>query len=338
MVQNALICSLLFGLAGAAVQKQTFDIASYDAPAEWTAKKGGDYISYSKTDGENWCQIAIYHHRISKGSIKADFDNEWKELVAEGKTISEPEKTEPQMANGWSVMAGTGLWKYNGANVASVLTVYSNKKVCVSVLCNTTAQPYVKDYQTLLASLSLDASKASNAPVSAAPANKSSLVGLWVDYKTENNGYQNGSPMLTGGYFRREYLLKSDGTYVFRAKDWSVLAGDILFIYETGSWKVNGNKITITPKKGKGGWWGKTRSTKEWGPLKRASSYKLQPTSYTFELHYESLVKETFLVLYNGQGTQRDRGTSGGGQNRWSYSPRELTKSLIDNPPGFKIP
>ena len=338
---KSILLSLLFCLLAAfsnatALEKQVYDIASYDAPSGWDSKAGEGYMSYSKTDGDDFGQIAIYKHRASVGDIQADFDKDWKELVANLRTVSDQEKAKPESANGWTVMSGSGLWKYNGANVASILTVYSNGKVCISVLCNATAQPYLKDYQALLVSLSLDASKVKDKPES-----NHSIPGLWVDYTTESSGTSNGFPQLTGGYFRREYLFKKDGTYVFRAKDWSVFAADILFVYETGTWKVDGNQITITAKHGTGGWWGKAKSgrTTEWGNFKKGSDYKSESVTYTFDFQYYSGVKETYLIFQNPNRTQRDRGTSGEGKvNRWSYSPKALDKSLIDNPPGFKAP
>lgn len=335
-----LFCLLIATTCAAVAQKQVYDIASYDAPAEWKAEKSESFISYTKTDGENFCQIAIYKHRTSKGSIEADFDSEWKEVVAQSRTVSEPEKTKPQSAEGWTVMAGTGMWKFNGANVASILTVYSNDKVCMSVLCNTTAQPYLKNLQDLLGSLTLDASKVPD-KATTTTSGGGSVVGLWVDYINEVSGYANGYPQYTAGYNRREYLFNADGTYVFRLKNWSVLQKDILFAYEVGTYKVSGDKITIAAKQGSAAWWGKAKdgSTKGWGTLTKASEYRSETVTYTFDLHYFEGQNESHLILKNPGSTQRDRGTGGDGKvNQWSYSPRELSKSLIDNPPGFKVP
>lgn len=61
---------------------------------------------------------------------------------------------------------------------------------------------------------------------------KGSVVGLWCDNHLETSGYSNGFPQYTAGYFRREYLFKDDGTYVFRLKNWSVYSKEIRFAYE----------------------------------------------------------------------------------------------------------
>ncbi|MBS1701377.1 MAG: hypothetical protein JST12_06940 [Armatimonadetes bacterium] len=340
-IKSHLLACLLFVTATAfAFEKQVYDIASFESPTDWTQQKGEGFLSYSKTEGDNWCQIAIYQHRTSVGDIQADFAKDWKDLVENSKTISNEEKTKPESAGGWKVMSGSGVWQYKGANVATILTVYSNSKICLSVLCNATTLSYFKDYQALLASMTLDASKVTS---TSSPDPKGvSLVGLWDDYINESNGTStNGSPQLTAGYFRREYLFKADGTYVFRAKDWSVYTKDILFLYETGTWKIVGDQLTLTPKSGKGQWWGKAASgsTKGWGSLDKASEYKPQTVTYSFEVKYRDDVKENFLVLYNSNRTPRDRGTSGPGHvNRWAYRSRPIDQSLIDNPPGFKVP
>ncbi|MBI1333366.1 MAG: hypothetical protein GC165_10860 [Armatimonadetes bacterium] len=340
-IKSHLLACLLFVTTNAfASEKQVYDIASFDSPVAWTQQNGEGFLSYSKTEGENWCQIAIYQHRTSAGDIQADFDKDWKDLVANSRKISNAEKAKPESAGGWTVMSGSGVWQYKGSNVATILTVYSNSKICLSVLCNATTLSYFKDYQALLASMTLDASKvtSTNSP----DVKSASLVGLWDDYITESNGTStNGFPQLTAGYFRREYLFKADGTYVFRAKDWSVYTKDILFLYETGTWKIGGNQLTLTPKSGRGQWWGKAASgsTKGWGSLDKASEYKPQTVTYSFELKYRDDVKEIHLVLYNPKRTSRDRGTSGStGMNRWDYRSRPIDQSLIDNPPGFKVP
>lgn len=339
-----LFTSLLTATIGfATVQNQKFGIATYKAPSGWKEEKGGGHISYTKTVGSNFAQIALYDYVKSKGDIQVDFDAQWKELIANGKEISAPDKGKPVTANGWTAMSGSGTWKFNDATVATILTVYSNQKACVSVLVNFTDPDLARDYVAMLESLSLDASKA-KLPITATNENgpkKPGLVGLWIDYFNETRGYSNGYPLLTAGYFRREYNLKADGTYIYRAKDWSVNLTDILFIYETGTWKADATNITFTPKAGTSGWWGKAPggSTTGWGKFKKGSTHSLQPITYAYDMRYFEGVQKHYMILEYKQGTSRDRGVSGDGKNhQWNYSPRELDKSLIDNPPGFKVP
>lgn len=332
-------------------QQQTYDIVTYTPPKDWTEKQSDSYISYSRIDGGSWAQIAIYQHRISVGDIQADFDKDWKELVAAGKTISAPEKTEPKTAEGFTVMSGSGVWQYNGVNVASMLTVYSNQKICIALLCNSTAMPYLKEYQKLIGSLDINVASNAETPgigndtstpstnTTTADLNNISIVGLWINYMLETTGYNiNGMPQYTAGYMRKEYSFNADGTYLFRNKQWLTKTKDILFIYESGTYEVQGNKVTITPRAGKSGFWGKKTTTKEWGKLIKTADYKLEKTTYTFEISYFSGSDSYSLDLNPGKPTQRDGGQFNSANEPYTfhYNLRKL-ESLIDNPPGWKI-
>lgn len=322
-------------------QKQTFDIITYTPPKGWTEKQDGNYMSYSKIDGGSWAQMVIYKQTISQGNMQVDFDKEWTDIVTPGKTISSPEKTEPKTEDGWTVMSGSGTWGYNGATVATLLTVYSNNKVVVSVLCNATARPYFKDYQTLISSLNIDApsvtenSGTENTAEAPGANNTNSIVGAWINNISEDRGFINGYRMYTGGYMKKEYVFKEDGSYIFRQKDWLASRDDIYFVYETGKWVVNGNQLTITPEKGKAGWWNKDKignRTDKWGAYQKAAKYNLEKTTYTFEFQISDYGR--FLLLNYSMATERDGDHPADNGQHTSYH-FDTGKSIIDNPPGL---
>lgn len=341
-----LITILSFSVMFVSAQKQSFDIASYAIPAGWAEQKTEGHVSYSRIDSGNWVQITIYKSTASAGSADTDFDKDWMELVAVNKNISNPEKTAPQAINGWTVMSGSGTWQYNGASVISLLTVYSNGQVCISVLCNTTSGSYLKNYQTFLASFILNAEDVqttagiknnSKNPASSATANNNSIAGLWIFNQAESSGFVNGYRMYTGGYIRKEYQLNKDGTYTFRIKTW--LAGNetIYFVYESGRWTVNGNQLSLTPDKGKAGWWNKdkiTNNVNKWGAFIKAAEYKLQTVTYSFEIKEDTNYSNS-IILNTGKPTERDGGQFNNPPYRFVYVHKD--KSLIDNPPGFKF-
>ncbi|MBS1489576.1 MAG: hypothetical protein JSS93_03540 [Bacteroidetes bacterium] len=332
-------------ITSAFAQQKTFDVVTYTPPKDWTEKQSDGNISYSRIDGGNWAQIALYNHRNSEGDIQADFDKDWNELVTQGKDISAPEKTAPTTSGGWTVISGSGSWQYNGANVATLLTVYSNNKICVSVLCNATAKPYLKDYQTLIGSLNLDASTIKESvgaennavlPVSAPTTANSSIVGAWINFTRESRGFINGYNMYTGGYMKKEYLFKGDGTYIFRQKDWLAVRDNIYFVYETGKWAVNGNKLTITPAKGKAEWWLKDNvgnNVDKWGPYQKAEKYALETVTYAIEFETDSYGR--VLKVSYGKPTQRD-GDHPADNGQYTSYVFDTGKSIIDYPPGFK--
>ena len=163
-------------------------------------------------------------------------------------------------------------------------------------------------------------------------------MGLWTNYILETTGYNvGGMPQYTAGYLRKEYQFNVNGTYTFRNKQWLTKAADITFLYETGTYTVSGNQLTIIPANGKGGFWAKTKSTKEWGKLKKYTDYKLEKTTYTFEIINDPTYGNG-IILKPGKPTNRDGGKFNAPNDpyefRYSFRNKE---SLIDNPPGFTI-
>lgn len=320
-------------------QNQVFDIATYTIPNGWAEQKTEGHDSYSRIENGNWAQITIYKSTASCGNTNADFDNDWNELVAAGKDISTPEKTAPQNLNGWTVISGSGTWEYNGANVTSRLTVYSNEKISISLLCNYTTPFFLKDYQNLLTSLILkaDVQPASDEKNrdSVAVTNTNSITGIWIVNEAETRGFTNGHLMYSGGYMRKEYQLKDDGTYIFRQKDWLANNDAIYFVYESGTWAINGNQLTITPKKGKAGWWNKDKKTNDvnkWGAFQKAGNYKLQEATYTLQIKLDPNYSNA-IILNSGKPTERDGGQFNSPPFRFVYVQRK--ESLIDNPPSW---
>ena len=146
-----LIACLLFTMQACGQNKETFDIVSYSAPKNWKKEIKDNHLVYSKIDGNSWGQIVIYKSAISAGDAETDNEKEWNALVLGLKAVENEEKAKPDTLDNWVVMSRSGIWKYNGANVSTILTTFSNGKICLSVMCNATALPYLQDFQHLLA-------------------------------------------------------------------------------------------------------------------------------------------------------------------------------------------
>lgn len=323
---------LLNGLAALA-QHEYYDIAIYTAPKNWKKETGNTLIMYSRKDGGSWAQIGIYKSSASLGNIQADIDQEWKNLVLSQHIITDKdEKGRPQNIGQWTVMSRSGVWQYQGSNVATILTTYSNGDVCFSTLLNATAQPYMSEYQKLLASLCINEKELKKYASQGAEA---SVVGLWVDYSLETTGnYMNGAPQYSAGYLRKEYDFHEDGTYTFRNKQWITKTKDILFVNETGTYTVKGNHLVITPKNGKGTFWQKKASSSEWGNFVKEIDYKLEQVTYTLKIIEDPNYSNT-IVLTSAKPTQRDGGKFNSPNDPYvfHYSFRKLP-SAIDSPPG----
>jgi hypothetical protein len=326
-------------------QKKTFDIVSFTAPGGWKEELTETYISYSKSNGGAWGQMAVYKSTVSKGDIETDLNNEWNAVVLALHAVGNEEKTAPKTINGWTVISRSGNWKYNGANVGSILTVFSDGKKCVSLLCNATVEAYLKEFVQMTQSVELPSAAkndADNQQSSNTAGNvPSSITGLWGSYNNETSGYINGMPMTTGGYFRKEYVFYEDGTYLYKAKDWSSLVKEIRIAFETGTYTVAGNQLTLTPAKGKIEFWGKASNgrTVGWGNRIKTVNPKLEKVTYSIETKYLSGMERTYLYMRYGMPTERDGSQTSqrNATHEFSYGKRNKSEeTMIDLPPGVK--
>ena len=328
-------------------QKQTFDVISYEVPRSWQQKQNDASVQLSATDKSSGAYVMaiITRAKLSAASAGDNFTEQWSTAIkGQLELDGEPVMQAPSKGNGWDIVTGgTGYTDNRTKGNVALLSATGNGQT-VSVIVMTNSKKYEQDLSVFLSSLELsktvEQSEVSSVESDTGNNSKSSsVVGLWVDYKAEISGYSNGVPMYSAGYFRKEYLFKENGTYVFRVKNWSATVKEILFVYETGTWKVSGNQLTIAPTGGKGEWWSKAASgrTTGWGNRIKSAAIKQETVTYNFELHYYEGVKETHLLLTSNTPTERDgRSNNGNQKNTWSYVPRKQGNSIIDNPPGFK--
>lgn len=327
----ALVCSVV----SCEAQKQNFDVVSFVVPSGWDKTEFSNGIQLStKDDGNgNYAAAVITRSRQSTLLPVDNFKNTWVDIVKGTVSVSEdPLMDEPYNQNGWTCIAGRAHYtdgKVKGG-VTLITATGSGKTVSLILLTNT--DKYGDVLKTFVNSLSLTAipekkQNGKNSPTSSTIGN-SDVIGLWTSNIPETNGYSNGMPQYSGGYLRSEYLLRENGTYVYRVKNWLVYgAKDILFLYETGTYSVNGNQIIISPKASKGGWWKKAASTKDWGPfVKSSANTSPERKIYSFEIKDNAGTDNTTLVFKTGNIT---------GVQEYSYKRQNIGESRIDNPPAF---
>ena len=336
-------CSLLLMISNVGfAQKQNFDVISYAMPKGWEQQEneGGLQLSINDKKSGAYAIAVITRATASKVSANENFNNEWIKLVKGTVQVNnEPTMSAPTNENGWEIISGGANYTDGGNTGMVTLLTATGGTQMLSVVLMTNTKQYQNHMLAFLNSLELTKAP-SNVVVNANTstinhANSSSIVGLWCDNLLETSGYANGFPQYTAGYFRREYLFKEDGTYIFRTKNWSVWTKDILFVYESGTYVVQGNQVTVVPDQGRGEWWSKKdNKTTLWGNRLRGSDFKLEKISYTFEIKYYSGSKDYVLSLNPNKTTQRDGTYSN--QNGFLYTARNIGESPIDYPPGFK--
>lgn len=328
-------------------QKQIFDALSYAVPKGWDQQTTSNGVQLSTKDPGNgqYAAAVIVGAVAATGTSTENFHNNWEKLVKGTVTVNEkPAMLEPQRENGWDIISGQANYTDGGnKGLVTLITASANGKM-ISVILLTNSANYQNDLLSFINSLELAAppKNETTPPASAATQGKekTSVIGLWADNNLETTGsYVNGMPQYTAGYRRKEYAFYPDGTYLFRVKQWLTLMKDILYIYESGTYFVSGNQLTIIPSKGRGEWWSKSRNnTKLWGKLVKAAEFSLEKVTYTFGIKYYSGSKNFALLLRPGKATARDGGKSNASAEtqEYSYTLRENSVSVIDNPPGFR--
>lgn len=347
-LKHIILVSFLLTNILAFAQQETYDVVTYTIPKGWQKQQvnGGVQLFVTDTKTGGYAIAIITQSMASTGSADGDFKSQWKTLLVNTvNSITEPAMETPVQDNGWEILSGQGNYvDRNIKGLASLLTATGNNQTAAVVLMTNTQQ-YQNDLLAFMNSLSLQKLEQEPAPVinpqpSSAPG-KNSIVGLWHSYLNETSGYLNNWPQYTAGYFRKEYTFNANGTYEYRLKNWSVYMKDIQFAYESGTWVVNGSKLTLTPSAGRSEWWSKAPSnrTTEWGKLVKPGEYKLEKQEYLFNIEYFSGSQDYTIVLKTTKPTQRDGGNfnASGEPYEFRYTFRKELGSLIDNPPGFKV-
>lgn len=342
-----LIAATITSATKCQAQKETYDVVSYTVPDGWKkeVKENGVQIYTGNEKTGEYSVALIIRSSPTTASAGENFTAMWEKLVKGTVTVSaEPAMSEPSKEKGWDILSGQANYTDGGnKGLVTLVTATGNGKMATIILMANTDK-YQQELQGFLHSVELNETEAAqggdSAPASGEKPVVSTIAGIWESSILETSGmhFANGSPMLTAGYFRKAYTFHTDGTYQFLEKDFSVYAKNIFFAYETGTWVIDGNQLTLAPTQGKNEDWSKSASgrTGEWGSLVKATARKLEKVSYTFEFHYYKGMKETYLLLKYAKPTERDgrQSNSDNHENVWSYKPPSTPgKSIIDMPP-----
>lgn len=347
MKPNKCILSLAILLAlscTAFAQKQTFGVVSFNVPKGWQKTQNDDMLQLSVTDNKTGAYGIALVTKLSgaEGTASENFTNHWNILVKGSVQVNgEPIMQQPTQLNGWEIVSGTASYSdAKNTGTATLLTATGGGQTVSVVLMNNTSQ-YQNELLLFKNSLTLakvqSTATGNNASSSSNKKSNSSVAGLWVIRQRESRGAGKYST-YTGGYMRKEYQFNKDGTYLFRIKNWLAASETIYFISESGTWSVNDDQLTVTPKKGKGGWWNKdkvTNNVDKWGSFKQAADYKIQSITYRFEIKEDPNYGNS-IILYANKPTERDGGQFNEPPYRFSYTTPGDPHPWIDSPPGWK--
>jgi hypothetical protein len=316
---------LSLALTSAFAQKETFDVITYAPPAGWKIEVTPTLTSYSITNNGNgrWCRISIVKSTTGQGSLEADFQSEWRELVVRNfSPKEEPQLTEAQESNGWKIQAGISKFVFNNAEAIAMLTTMSGYGRTASIVAVTNSQDYLKDIQALLASVEMKKPEGAAAPPVPGPVGGGgSILGTWSASASDQSSFRVKNGVMSS--ITRQYTFNADGTYLFYSKTFDPLMDKMLLGRESGTYRISGDTLALAPAKSVLEAWSKKDGTDRWGRLLSSQNRVLENVTYRFAKNYFSGLREWSLILRADRPTQRDGSFVGTGdfKNAWIYGP-----------------
>lgn len=247
-------------------QTETHDIITYTVPKDWIKNTKEGLVMYTTVNATTggFCMIAFYVSSKSTGDAQKDFNNEWKELVVTPyKADADPQTQTQSTPDGWNAVVGAAQVKTDDIDSYVFLTVFSGFGKTTSVLVNLNDQAYLVQVDSLLDNIKLD--KTASKPVETNQPNTagSSIIGVW-----NNNSVTIGDYVSPSGAFLKSADISTMEEYDFRANNtykkrfFGMVHGVAYYTETTGTYKVNANKITLTPLERHGGYGGSFRDEK----------------------------------------------------------------------------
>jgi len=338
----SLLCVFFF--TNAFAQKETFDLYTFTPPEGWIKNVEENFVSYIITNNKtkSWCRINIAKSTISKGSIEADFESEWQDLIVKNfHPIGEPKVSEIQEAEGWKIKAGISKFIFENKEATVMLTSVSGFERCLSIVAMTNNDSYIKDVQAFIESIDLKkpdtaATQPQNNLQPTDNTEAPAVIGKWLKTSTSNSDYSMNNGLHQ--YHKMQYEFNANGTYSFLYRSFSYLP-DIYFAKENGTYKIKGNTITIIPQASVLETWSKGKiknadgsesDVDKLGKLKTRQNRTLEKVTYHFSSQYFSGIKEWQLILQLDHPTERDGPYSGGTSfaNAWLYAPAKYPIKL----------
>lgn len=284
----------------------------YSPPEGWTKEKKTSVVAYTTKSPGTYCRIIVYQSTRGSGNSQQDFKNEWAELVVKNyNPHQQAQMVQEQHASEWNINAGTAPFTYENSPGLVMLTTMSDATAVISLVFVFNDESYLADIEKFMESVeilrppqSLSQSVSQN---SAAPANTPpGLLGKWG--RTTSSTYNTSTG--NAGYSKSVYHFKSDGTYVYKQRTFAMTHPNIIIAKESGSYSVNGNRITVSPAKSTIESWTKKNNSDELGTMETSQPRKFETTTYRYTFHFFEGIGEWNLVLQVDQETERDGQTS----------------------------
>lgn len=152
----------------ALAQKETFDIATYTPPKNFTKELRQGLAVYSQVNSSSgeFCVIIMNPSVASTGDDQKDFKREWSALVATPHKVSANPTTQTlTTTDGWKAVVGVSPAKIDGVDLYMMLYVFSGFGKTFSVKISTNNASYSTQIDALFATMELN--KTTNTTITA---------------------------------------------------------------------------------------------------------------------------------------------------------------------------
>lgn len=164
---------------------------------------------------------------------------------------------------------------------------------------------------------------------------ESKLFGKWNRSGAVHPSYADAASWGNAGYTSSRYEFKQDGSYFFTERSFRMTYPYIIIVKENGTYNINGNRLTIFPKKSTIQRYSKKNNVDEIGSLVETQNRPLEKVTYRYQFHYFPGIQEWNLVLQADKPTMRDGNFSSNDtyQNAW-YFDQKFTENELTSAKG----
>lgn len=145
-------------------QTEKLGSVKYTPPKGWTKTPKENVVAFSNLNEATggFCIITVYGATASVGNPQKDFTKEWNNLVVKPLAAEANPKTETELADGWTAIAGGAAVEFQGSKSVAFLTVISGFGKTVSVLGVFNDESYMTQLVAFASSIELDKAAADN--------------------------------------------------------------------------------------------------------------------------------------------------------------------------------
>jgi len=231
----SIICFLAFSVGCLAQTAETFDIATFQAPAGWkkVSKPGAIIFTTSNEQKGTYAMIMLFPSGDSSGNAKSDFDGDWAEFIAGEFEVKVKPAVEPiEKKDGWDVVSGGAAFENEMGPSAVILNTYLGFGKTFSAAAIFNSQDNLPAIEAFASSIKLNKAVTAAQAVPINNNDDASILGTWkssASGQQKYDDYKNAHAMDKYGYISRQYTFNANGTYIYVSKTFQMTALDKLY-------------------------------------------------------------------------------------------------------------